>query len=125
VVEEPPRRPAPRPPLPRPQPSPQRSLPRPVVLEAVPVLEMAEPVSFAPRMASLTQAGAPTMATLTEKALPDQPGIPVDMLERLGTVDSPLLLNLKSMLAAPQSAQLAFALKEIFDKPLCRRRPRR
>jgi hypothetical protein len=125
VVDEAPRRPAPRPPLPRPPPSPQRPLPRSVTLEAVPVLEVAEPVSFAPRMASLTQAGAPTMASLTEKALPNQPGIPVDMLERLGKVDSPLLVNLKFMLSSPQSAQLAFALREIFDEPLCRRKPRR
>src|SRR5579862_9763482 len=90
-VDDEPRRPAARPPMARPQSQPPRPPtmrpappPRPV---EVPVLQLAQPVSFAPTMATLTQAGAPTMASLTQTALPDQPIGPVDVLKRVGAVE--------------------------------------
>jgi hypothetical protein len=120
VVEEPRPRPAARPPVARPsmpsRPVPQRPVPTrvPAPRPTVPVLEVVETVSTAPVLQALTQNVLPTM--------PEQPTAPVDMLEREEVAVSPLLLDIKQMLRSPKSAQLAFALREIFDAPLCRRR---
>jgi hypothetical protein len=98
----------------------QPMAPRPVVRQVpvaravVPVLEPVEAVSSAPVMQSLTQAALPDV--------PDLPTAPVDMLKRDVAAVSPLLLDIKEMLRSPKSAQLAFALREILDAPLCRRR---
>ncbi len=110
VVEQPPR-PAPRPPLPQPV------APRPVVrtpARPVPVLEVAESVPAAPVMLTLSQTALPQM--------PEQPAAPIDLLKRDEGTVSPLLSNLRATLNNPQSAQLAFALGEIFGEPLSRRR---
>jgi hypothetical protein len=123
VEDEPRPRPAPRPPVLQPMP-PRPSVlqpvsPRPVgrplpVARPVPVLEAVESVSSAPVMQSLTQAALPD--------LPDLPTAPVDMLKREQAAVSPLLLDLREILRSPKSAQMAFALREILDAPLCRRR---
>jgi hypothetical protein len=65
------------------------------------------------------------MQSLTQAALPDLPDLPtapVDMLKREQAAVSPLLLDLREILRSPKSAQMAFALREILDAPLCRRR---
>jgi hypothetical protein len=110
VVEQPPR-PAPRPPVLQPV------APRPIVrtpTRPVPVLELAESVPSAPVMATLAQTALPQ--------IPAQPSAPVDLLKRDEAKVSPLLSNLRATLNTPQSAQLAFALGEIFGEPLSRRR---
>ncbi len=102
------------------RPAPQRPQPRPAPFARsvqVPVLEVADPFS----------SGAPVMLSLTQNALPVMPEAPtdaVDMLRRTEAPISPLLLDMRAMVASPESAQMAFALREIMDAPLCRRRPR-
>jgi hypothetical protein len=110
VVEQPPR-PAARPPVLQPA-APRPSIRTPA--RPVPVLEVAETVASAPVMLTLTQSALPMM--------PEQPTAPVDLLKRDEVAVSPLLLDLRATLNSPQSAQLAFALGEIFGEPLSRRR---
>jgi hypothetical protein len=111
-VEEQPRpRPAPRPAFVPPRPT---ARPTPVVRPPVPVLEMAGLAATAPMMTAVVATALPVM--------PDQPDAPVDMLKRTEAATAPLLLDLQEMLKEPKSAQLGFALREIFDAPLCRRR---
>jgi hypothetical protein len=114
VEDEP--RPAPRPPFVPPRPVPPRptARPAPVVRPAVPVLEIADTFPSAPVMQTMVATALPVM--------PDQPLAAEDMLKRTVAATSPLLLDLQEMLQSPPSAQLAFALREIFDAPLCRRR---
>jgi hypothetical protein len=110
VVEQPPR-PAARPPMLQPVAA-RTSIRTPA--RPVPVLEIAENVPSAPVMLTLTQTALPMM--------PEQPTAPVDLLKRDEVAVSPLLLDLRATLNSPQSAQLAFALGEIFGEPLSRRR---
>ncbi len=117
VEDEPPPRLAPRPPVAAPRPAPQRPMPRmgPVTRPVeVPVLELAQSTSQAPVMQSIFQPALPVIA--------DQPAAPVDMLKREVAALSPLLLDVREMLSGAKSAQMAFALREVFDVPLCRRR---
>jgi hypothetical protein len=113
-VEEVPLRPS------APRSVPQRPLARPAPFArqaAVPMLEIAEAISAAPVMQSLMQTALPVM--------PDAPTDAVDMLKRAETAVAPLLLDVRAMVASPESAQMAFAMREILDAPLCHRRGRR
>jgi hypothetical protein len=39
------------------------------------------------------------------------------------TRPSPIAQQVRSLLSKPQSAATAFVLREVFDRPLCKRRP--
>lgn len=102
----------PRPALRAPQPSRQ-----PILLEAVPEVQV---VARAP----VPRAEAPTIPA-SPPAMPPPPP-PVAVVPRVVTPVklSPALARVTQMLSSPQAAAAAIVLREIFERPLCQRRRR-
>jgi hypothetical protein len=106
--------PAPRPPV-RERPSQPRDTPRRVasvvvqeeVAVALPALQPIAAPPFAEPVASQPSPREPPPATPAPAAAPRLPPIPQQV---------------RSLLSKPQTAATAFVLREIFDRPLCRRR---
>lgn len=110
----PPRGPAARPPL-RERPSRPRETPRPVVStlrkeEVVVVVPAARPTAPPP-------VAEPVSSPLPVLEMPSPPS-PTSTSPR----SAPALQQVRSLLSKPQTAAAAFVLREIFDRPLCKRR---
>jgi hypothetical protein len=117
------REPAPRPPLrerpTRPLETPRVAKPAIVKEEAVVVLPAPRPVAQPP-MAELVPTAPAAKAAEVRGATPRArvaPPAPVPV-----TQPSPIVQQLRSLLSKPQTAATAFVLREIFDRPLCKRR---
>jgi hypothetical protein len=99
-----------RPPL-REQPTRRQEPPRP----ATPVIvEEAVVVLPAPRPVVPPQVAEPVASPPSARA---KPSFPVT-----STPSSPIAQQVRSLLSKPQTAATAFVLREIFDRPLCKRR---
>jgi hypothetical protein len=119
----PPPRPAPRPalreppsrPVPPPPPSPRRVAPPPPPprREAVPA---AVP-------AARTEAVVDVVEVVSEASpAPTPPAAAAEPTAARSAQSSPIAQQVRSLLAQPQTAATALALREIFDRPLCQRR---
>jgi hypothetical protein len=112
-----------RPPLserpPRQRETPQRPVRPTIRIEEIPVALPADrPVAVPVVAEAVLVAPRPKPATETPSST-SPPAIPIATCE---TRLSPLLQQVRSLLSKPQTAGTAFVLREIFDRPLCRRR---
>ncbi|HEY7327904.1 MAG TPA: hypothetical protein VH592_09705 [Gemmataceae bacterium] len=117
------REPAPRPPLrerpSRPQETPRVSKPAIVKEESVVVLPV--PRSTTPPPIA-EPAPTPTTRKLGELRAGAQQSREVLPVLTPATPTSPIVEQARSLLSKPQTAATAFVLREIFDRPLCKRR---
>ncbi|HTU19176.1 MAG TPA: hypothetical protein VMG10_14040 [Gemmataceae bacterium] len=107
------RDPAPRPPL-RERPSQPREMPRrpaPLIAKEEVVVALPAPRPVAPPPVAEPVA---SLALAREASLPPPP--------TSVTRPAPIPQQVLSLLSKPQSAATAFVLREIFDRPLCKRR---
>jgi hypothetical protein len=101
-----------RPPL-RERPIPPREAPPHV---APPVIRSAE----APIAVPIARLAEPVLAVAPALDVPPPP--PPAPITTRDARPSPILQQVRSLLSKPQTAGTAFVLREIFDRPLCRRR---
>ncbi len=109
-VPQPTRAPAARPPL-RERPTRPQELPRrstPVVVKEEPVVALPVPRSVAPPVAQ------PVASPPAAREIPPPPPP--------AARPAPIAQQVRSLLSQPQTAAVAFVLREIFDRPLCKRR---
>jgi hypothetical protein len=127
--KEQPRRAEQRRPQPPPQPSPAPPARRLLDQPVAPPKAKPAPVELAPQLAATPAPAQVGVRPAPPAAPPGAPPAVTSALQKPNvaptvTTTEPVLAPLMQLLRSPQSARLAFILREIIDPPLCRR-PRR
>jgi hypothetical protein len=106
-----------RPPLSERPPRPREAPPRPA-----PVVRREEIVVAVPVIRAVVEPDLPEAVPVAPRVQPSAEPAPAAPTTTRDTRLSPIVQQVRALLSKPQSAGTAFALREILDRPLCKRR---